>query len=287
MFSPPSSRIGPSHQLPCDANESRRIRLVPGFQIWNDDCIRGARRYLQDESIDLIVTDPPYGIDGHLLDKHYHRDERCVVPGYIEVPSAEYRQFTQDWMAEAARVLRVNGSMYVVSGWTRLADILNAAEQCRLKTVNHIVWQYNFGVFTRKKYVSSHYHILLFTKTKNAARPRSRVARTLVSGKPKPFVFNTNCRFAGTKDSYRDMQDVWTINREYRPGQTKNKNQLPAVLVEKMIQYSSNPGDTVCDFFLGGFTTALVAKRLGRVPVGFEQNRAAFAHFSKLLGAAQ
>jgi len=242
--------------------------------VWNEDCVSGARRHLRDDSIDLIVTDPPYGIQGHLLDKHYNRDESNVVEGYVEVPEDEYPEFTRQWMAEAARVLRPNGSMYVVSGWTRLADVLSAAEAVGLETVNHIVWKYNFGVFTKRKFVSSHYHILLFTKKRRGK-------------KSKPFVFNTHCRFEGTKDAYHDMQDVWVINREYQPGKKKNKNQLPSALVEKMIQYSSNPGDSVCDFFLGGFTTAIAAKRLGRVPVGFELNEKAFKTFSKKLESAQ
>ena len=56
----------------------------------------------------------------------------------------------------------------------------------------------------------------------------------------------------------------------------KNINKLPEELVKKMIQYSSNEGDLVCDFFLGNFTTAVVSKKLNRVPMGFELNKHAF-----------
>jgi DNA modification methylase len=78
---------------------------------------------------------------------------------------------------------------------------------------------------------------------------------------------------------------MWLISREYHPARTKNKNKLPDSLVEKMVQYSSRHGDVVCDFFLGNFTTAYVAGRLGREVWGFEVNPLAFPrHATKLVG---
>ena len=59
----------------------------------------------------------------------------------------------------------------------------------------------------------------------------------------------------------------------------KNQNELPAKLVEKIIQYSSNTGDKVMDMFLGGFTTARVDLDLGREPLGFEINKKSFEYF--------
>ena len=59
----------------------------------------------------------------------------------------------------------------------------------------------------------------------------------------------------------------------------KNQNELPAKLVEKIIQYSSNTGDKVMDMFLGGFTTARVSLDLGRETLGFEINKRAYEHF--------
>ena len=72
------------------------------------------------------------------------------------------------------------------------------------------------------------------------------------------------------------MEDVWIINREYKPGEVKNKNELPSALLIKLTQYLSKPGDVVCDFFLGGFSTAKIARGLGRSAVGFEINKRSF-----------
>jgi site-specific DNA-methyltransferase (adenine-specific) len=235
------------------------------MSFWNEDCVEGSKNHLKDGSVDLIITDPPYGIDGANLHKHYNRKEENVIDGYIEIPQAEYAEFSRRWIEQAERVMRPGGSMYIISGYTNLADILNALAKTKLKLVNHIIWKYNFGVYTSKKYVSSHYHILYCVKPKGKA------------------TFNTYCRFKATdRDenkrsmNYKDLEDVWVINREYQPGKVKNKNQLPTKLLTKMLEYSSVKDDLVCDFFLGSFSTAKVARSLGRRATGFEKNKQAF-----------
>ncbi len=237
------------------------------YELYNEDCVAGARKHLADDSIDLIITDPPYGIDGHKLHKHYNRDEGYVLDGYIEVPETEYPEFSKGWIKEASRVLRPGGSIYIVSGYSNLRHILNALAATPLEEKNHIIWKYNFGVYTKTKFVSSHYHILFYTK------PGGRHS------------FNTYSRFGphertGQEGSlnYQDREDVWVINRKYKPGQPKNKNELPTHLLIKMLQYSSNQGDTVCDFFLGSFSTAKVAIAMNRNACGFELSKATYKH---------
>ena len=232
---------------------------------YNCDCISGAQQFIPDGSVDLILTDPPYGISGDMLHHHYNRDERFVVGGYIEVPAEKYADFSVQWIREAERVLKPGGSLYIVSGYTNLIDILNALKRTNLKEINHIIWKYNFGVFTSRKYVSSHYHILFYEK------PGDK--RT----------YNIESRFgknekedSGGSLNYQDREDVWVINREYKPGKIKNKNELPAALLTKIIQYSSNEGDLICDMFLGGFSTARVAIGLNRRAVGFELSSSVF-----------
>ncbi len=112
----------------------------------------------------MIITDPPYGIDGDKLHKHYNRNEDNVLDGYVEIPEKEYSQFTDKWIEQAERVLKPGGSIYIVSGYTDLRHILNSLATTNLNEINHIIWKYNFGVYTSKKYISSHYHILYYVK---------------------------------------------------------------------------------------------------------------------------
>ncbi len=244
-----------------------KVADIGGNLFHHGDCVEGARQHVPDGSVDLIVTDPPYGIGGDKLHKHYNRSEDLVVDGYVEVPAEEYGEFTHAWVAEAARMLRPNGSIYIVSGYTNLYHILDALRATDLREVNHIVWRYNFGVHTRRKYISSHYHILYYERPGPGRR-----------------TFNANVRFGpqerdgeGGSLNYRDREDVWVINREYKPGRRKNKNELPTELLVKMVQYSSKEGDLVCDLFMGGFSTARVAVGLDRRFVGFEVSERIFA----------
>lgn len=198
---------------------------------------------IPDGAIDLIVTDPPFAIDFRAHRLNYNRKGGNVLEGYREVPEEEYGAFTQAWIREAARVLAPEGSMYVFSGWNRLRDILEGIDDAGLTTVNHLIWKYQFGVFTKKKYVTSHYHILFAVKD------------------PKRYTFNK-------LDHY--PEDVWVINREYWKGKKKTPTKLPRELVRKILCYSSNPGDLVFDPFLGSGTVAVVARQEGRHFLGFE-----------------
>jgi site-specific DNA-methyltransferase (adenine-specific) len=242
-----------------------RCVTLPAGTFYNGDCIPGAARYIADCSVDLIITDPPYGINGDTLHKHYNRNEKFVVDGYVEIPEEEYGNFSLQWIREAERILKPGGSIYIISGYTNLYHILSALKMTSLSEVNHIIWKYSFGVFTRRKFVSSHYHILFYEKPGGT--------RT----------FNLESRFGldekngdGCSLNNIDREDVWLINREYKPGVIKNKNELPLELLLKLIQYSSNEGDLVCDLFLGGFSTAIAAIGLNRRATGFEISPAMF-----------
>jgi site-specific DNA-methyltransferase (adenine-specific) len=241
--------------------------VITKATFYNEDAITGAEKHIPAGSVDLVVTDPPYGIEGDKLHRHYNRNEEYVIDGYHEIGSNDYAKFSREWILQAERVLKPGGSMFIVSGYTNLLDILQALKETSLTEVNHIIWKYNFGVNTSRKFVSSHYHILYYEK------PGGR--RT----------FNLHARYGvgeRTPDDrsmlYADLEDVWIINREYKPGKVKNKNELPFELLAKIIQYCSREGDVVCDFFLGSFSTAKVARGLNRVPVGFEINGNAFEY---------
>ncbi len=232
---------------------------------YNENCISAAKKYLKNNSVDLIITDPPYGIDGDKLHKHYNRNENNVIDGYVEVPNKEYKNFSIEWIKEAERVLKPGASIYIVSGYTQLRHILNALSMTKLHEKNHIIWKYNFGVYTSKKFISSHYHILYYVKA--GLKPTFNTYS---------FYSDNEKNDSGGSLNYLDREDVWLINKEYKRGKIKNKNELPKFLLSKMILYSSNPGDLVCDFFLGSFSTAKVAIGLNRKACGFELNKNAF-----------
>ena len=227
-------------------------------KIHNMDCLEGMK-LMEDRSVDLVITDPPFAIDFKARRANYNRTQSRVLEGYTEIAPERYAEFTVSWMREVRRLLKPSGSMYVFSGWNNLRDILNAIEELGFVLVNHIIWKYQFGVVTKRRFVTSHYHCLYACLNDKLRRffPYSRFSREARDQN-------------GRSLHYRDKEDVWVIKREYWNGDAKTPTKLPAELVEKILFYSSEEGDVVLDPFLGSGQVAMVSKMQGRRYVGFE-----------------
>lgn len=232
-------------------------------------------KLIPDHSVDLILTDPPFGLKETGFDqKHYGRDDNHVIQGYQEAQiETNYQDWSYQWIKEFDRILKPNGSVLIVSGWTHEADIQYAIRKTnKFRMINHLIWQFNFGVATKTKFVTSHYHILYYCKTKG-----------------KPY-FNKNAyhneehhNAKGGSLVYEDLQDVIKINKQYQPKAIKNTNTLPLKLVEKLIKHTTKIDDVVLDLFSGGFTTQFAALKLKRKAWGCEINQNACQHYFPLL----
>jgi len=240
-------------------------------KIYNKDCIIGMKT-IPDETIDLVVTDPPFAINFKAKKANYNRTASRVLSGYNEINVEDYYKFTNNWMRQVKRILKKSGSMYVFSGWNNLKDILTALDVNGFTTINHIIWKYQFGVVTAKKFVTSHYHCLFVCKNDKMRKffPYSR--------------FKKNAKTSDGKSlHYRDKEDVWIIKREYWTGDDKTPTKLPAEIIQKIIQYSSEKKDLVFDPFLGSGQVAVVSKMMGRRYLGFEIVKAYFNFANKRL----
>ena len=211
-------------------------------KVYNEDCLKGFKR-INDNIISLILTDPPFAINFGSKKTQYNRKEKNVLKGYVEIKKENYLSFCRKWIQESYRVLKENGCMFVVSGWNNLKDIMIAADESKFITINHLIWKYQFGVFTKRKFVTSHYHILFLVKNE------------------KKYTFNKIEHYP---------EDVFEIKREYWTNQAKTPTKLPLELVKKLILYGSNKNDLVFDPFMGSGTTAVGAKELKRNFLGFE-----------------
>lgn len=222
------------------------------------DCIDGMQS-IPANTIDLIVTDPPFAIEFKATKQNYNRTASRVMQGYNEIKQKDYYNFTVRWMEQAFRIIKESGSMYVFSGWNNLKDILNALDDVGFTTINHIIWKYQFGVVTSKKFVTSHYHCIYVCKNSKKRRfyPYSRFTKNQKTPE-------------GRSLHYKDKEDVWDIKREYWTGDKKTPTKLPAELVRKILEYSSKEGDVVFDPFLGSGQVAMISKMMGRNYLGFE-----------------
>lgn len=245
------------------------------LHISNSDAVKFIKS-LPADSIQCIICDPPFGLGEDTFDKHYARDKDNVIEGYQTAPkdSKAYEEWAKLWIHEIPRVLKKDGTLYIVCAWNHVCDIELALRSAPsgLTVVNHIIWKYNFGVYTQKKFVSSHYHILRCAVGKNTPAFYNRA-----------YYNETEKTADGHNAQYNDMEDVWVIPKEFAQGEKKNVNKLPDALVKKILLYSSKPGDWVADFFLGNFTTAYVARKEGRKFVGCEINENTYKAHSLLV----
>ena len=226
--------------------------------IYNCDCIQGMKSVPKNK-IDLVITDPPFAINFRAKKANYNRKQSHVLEGYNEISAENYYDFTIEWMSQVHRILKESGSMYLFSGWNNLKEILMAIDDVGFHLVNHIIWKYQFGVVTKNKYVTSHYHCLYVCKNDK---------------KRKFFPFKRFSKNAKSEDGhslhYKDKEDVWEIKREYWTGDTKTPTKLPAEIIEKILFYSSKKNDIVFDPFLGSGQVAVVSKIHERRFCGFE-----------------
>jgi site-specific DNA-methyltransferase (adenine-specific) len=194
---------------------------------------------------DLIIADPPFGISFNKSSHEYGADDYNLYED--EFTPDSYFKFSKCWINTCYKSLTSNGSMYIISGWTNLRPILNAINETNFHMLNHLIWHFSWGVFTKLRFVTSHYHILLLVKNKN------------------------EYQFHKQKHYDEDVFFWPEYNRGNDPHRIKGHPcQLPVVLLKKLILTSSSPSDLVGDVFSGSGGTILAARLTSRDVVGFE-----------------
>lgn len=210
---------------------------------------------LDDESVDLVFADPPYNIGkkfGRCKDK-WDSDE-------------EYLRWCYSWMDLCVKKLKPNGTMYVMSS-TQFMPFFDLYLRNKLFVMGRIIWSYDSAGVQARRYFGSMYEPILFcVKDKNSytfnsddilVEAKTGAKRRLIDyRKNPPQPYNTQ----------KVPGNVWDFPRvRYRMEEYENHpTQKPVALLERIIKASSNVGSLVVDPFGGTFTTAFVAKCLGR-----------------------
>lgn len=208
-------------------------------------------RKISDESVDLIIADPPYN-----LGKEYGNSSDSQR-------FADYLDFTRRWITESKRVLRINGTIYVFVGFRMISYVYQILEQeLKMNFVNWICWHYTQGIGKTKGFSPRHDDILMFTKSHNyyfnldAVRIPQKYYRSI-----------NNMRGA-------NPGDVWEFSHVHYCNENRQQHptQKPEGLIERMILASSKYGNDILDPFAGSGTTPRVCQQTGRNCTGIEIN---------------
>ena len=227
----------------------------------NKDCLEFLKG-IDDESVDLILTDPPYyiGFDGGKgWDSQWKTED-------------EYLDWCKLWTSECVRILKPNRCLYVW-GTTKTdtflrykLEVLNSFEE--LHYHNWIVWAYDWGGRTKKTFPRKHEDLFMYSKGKEFLFNSDDIR--------VPYVMKSNVRKGAENNPLGKIPtDVWTKNnhttsKEYCGW---HPTQKPISLLERVIKANTNEGDTVVDIFNGSGSTAIASINTNRNYLGCELDK--------------
>jgi site-specific DNA-methyltransferase (adenine-specific) len=207
---------------------------------------------LPDDSIQLIICDPPYNIQVAEWDKYHN-----------------YLEWAADWLAEAERVLAPTGNIAIFGGLQYQAeagsgDLLTLISHMRVKSkmrlVNLIVWNYPNGMSAHRFFANRHEEIAWFGKTDKYFFDLDAVREPFDEETKKTYMKDKRLR-AESIEKGRNPTNVWQMPR--LNGNSKERvghpTQKPRAVIQRLIKALSYPGSTVLDFFAGSGVTTRIA----------------------------
>ncbi|MCA8926978.1 MAG: site-specific DNA-methyltransferase [Alphaproteobacteria bacterium] len=221
-------------------------------------------RQVPSKSIDLVFADPPYNLQ---LRGELYRPNNSKVDGVTEDwdkfdSLGTYDAFTRTWLAEAKRVLKPSGSIWVIGSYHNIYRLGAALQDLGFWVLNEVVWRKTNPMpnFRGTRFTNAH-ETLIWCAVGEQAR----------------YTFNYDAMKALNDDL--QMRSDWLLPICSGPERLKDEEghkahptQKPEALLHRVILASSNPGDVVLDPFFGTGTTGVVAKRLGRHWIGIERD---------------
>ena len=234
---------------------------LPLGQILPGDCI-AAMRELPAASIDMIFADPPYNLQlGGDLARPDGSHVDAVTDHWDKFDSfATYDVFTKAWLAEAKRLLKPNGSLWVIGSYHNIFRVGALMQDMGFWILNDIVW--------RKANPMPNFKGTRFTNAHETLIWASM-------GEKAKYTFNY--RAMKTLNDELQMRSDWVLpicggqERIRKDGHKAHPTQKPEALLYRVMLATTKQGDVVLDPFFGTGTTGAVAKRLGRQWIGCER----------------
>lgn len=241
-------------------------------KIINSDCIEGIKK-LPDDSIDLIIADPPYNLSKG-QNWNFNSSKNIggfggnwnkVMQEWDNFELLDYFEFTKAWLTECKRVLKKTGSIWVYGTYHNIGIINFIFQLLGIEIINEIVWYKRnaFPNLSGRRFTASHETILWGHKC----------------GKERLYTFNYHLMKEMIfpedllKQPGKQMRTVWDIPNNKKKEELKfgkHPTQKPMRINERIILASTNEGDTILVPFAGSGTECVVAKKNRRNFIGFE-----------------
>ena len=241
------------------------IVQLPIDQVLRGDAVR-MMRMLPPASVHCVFADPPYNLQ---LRGELRRPDDSLVDGVDEewdrfTDFAAYDSFTREWLTECRRVLRKDGTLWVIGSYHNIFRIGAILQELGFWVLNDVIWRKSNPMpnFRGRRFTNAHETLIW------AAR-----------GQDSRYRFNYQAMKALNDDL--QMRSDWYIplctggeRLRNEHGLKLHPTQKPEALLHRVLLASTAPEDVVLDPFLGTGTTAVVARRLGRHYIGIERHPA-------------
>jgi modification methylase len=244
--------------------QSAESRKLPLDTILQGDCIAEMAR-LPDKCVDMIFADPPYNLQlgGDLFRPEGGRVD-AVDDDWDKFASlAVYDDFTREWLHEARRILKDDGTIWVIGSYHNIYRVGTLLQDAEFWILNDIVWRKSNPMpnFRGTRFTNAHETLLWCAKDEKAR-----------------YTFNYQAMKALNDDL--QMRSDWVLpicsggeRVKGADGSKAHPTQKPEALLYRILLACTKPGDVVLDPFFGTGTTGAVARRLGRHWIGIERER--------------
>lgn len=219
--------------------EAQKIELPINILLWQGETMEELDK-IQDGSIDLLLTDPPYFILNEEWDQFKDK--------------GEYLQFISVWLAKVMPKVKKSGRVYISFAHDFMYDIYN--------------------IFAENDFYGFTFGNTLIWNTKNNVKPFDK-KRYRISYEPIFYLYGPEAQEMCFDDNPKVLPfGVWEIatpqsnfeEGKYHPAQK------PLELYRRIMQSGSKPGDMVLDCFAGSGTTGVIAQELNRSCILIEKN---------------
>lgn len=280
-------------------NENLSIQIDDGKILHGDNL--PLLQQIKSESIPLIYIDPPFNTgktqsririkttkasDGDRVGFGGHRYQTTAIhqSGYAD-RFDDYIGFLRPRLREAHRILTTNGSLFFHIDWREsarcrllLEEIFGGPQHC----INEIIWAYDYGARSKKRWSSKHDNIYWFAKN------------------PGDYIFNYDAidripymapKLVGEEKAKNGKTPTDTWWQTVVPTNSKEKTgyptQKPMAILNRIVRVHSFPNDTVLDFFAGSGTTGFAAREAGRKFILIDENPEAISVITSRLTTAK
>ncbi|HEX2764642.1 MAG TPA: site-specific DNA-methyltransferase [Allosphingosinicella sp.] len=236
---------------------------LPLDQIIEEDCIAAMAR-LPKGSVDMIFADPPYNLQ---LGGNLFRPEGGLVDAVTDDwdkfdTFAAYDDFTRAWLKEARRILKPNGTLWVIGSYHNIYRVGAALQDQGYWILNDIIWRKTNPMpnFRGTRFTNAHETLIWASRSEDSR-------------------YTFNYRAMKALNDELQMRSDWLLpicsggERVKDGGAKAHPTQKPESLLYRVLLACTNPGDVVLDPFFGTGTTGAVARRLGRRWIGIEREK--------------